>query len=953
MKKPAQLIATFISFVFLTLAVQAQVLVMQPVTTFGTHGDGSVRPGDVLCLTAAGQLQRGMAYNPITGNLLVVDRATNGGFNYIVYIIDGNTGAQLGTLANATITDGGNAAFKLNLIGVADDGAIYAANLANSTTAPTVETRLYRWASESDPSPVCVSPNGLGPTDDPSGGATAASQKRWGDTMTVRGSGLNTQILLANRGTLAALYTPDDGSYAHFTPKTLTTDVATGKLGYGLTFGAGDTFWGTSGAFGNGPLAHLSFNAVAGTATTLTNIPTTRVPGTLTPILVMPSSNLLAGITMVPGADVVRLYDITDTNVPVLLDRKSFVTDTNNAPFSGALALGTNGVLYALDSDNGIMAFTLTTVGSNPLPPVFFLNPANQTALLGTNVTLTSGADSSLAISYQWYSNNVIIDGSIHESATNAFLTLTNVQLSFSANYHVIATNIYGSATSSVAAVTVTTSTSGAVTWNLPAGGTWDSTASWNPTAIPNGVGASATFNNAASAVNPAQTGNRTVTADNGQTVGSITFSNNAANTFTMSITTGAGGSTLTFDEIDAGPATITVPAVVGTGNNTISVPITLTDSLVATVNNITASSAAGALNLTATITGAGGFTKLGDGLCTFGTGTKTYTGPTVLGGGRMRISVAAQPSATSSFTINAGAQLNQITDGALTLGSGPLNLNGAGPTTGPFAIFPGAIRNDTSRVSTINSASVVLQSDTLIHVEGSATGSITIANAVSGPGKLTLTAPTSSANQGQLVLNGNNSYQGGTLVRGGTLVVNAASATLGTGDVTVDNSTSPSSIAKLTIQAGVANAISDIATLTLAGGGTAGVADQSYVELGAGINETVGGLKLGGVSQPAGTYGSTSSGATVQNDEYFSGPGIITVVPVAPLPSLSISLSPPNVVISWATNDSTGFNLVGSANVTTARTNWTAVNPIVVVGTNNTVTVPLTNSIRFFTLIK
>ena len=80
---------------------------------------------------------------------------------------------------------------------------------------------------------------------------------------------------------------------------------------------------------------------------------------------------------------------------------------------------------------------------------------------------------------------------------------------------------------------------------------------------------------------------------------------------------------------------------------------------MVATVNNITASSAAGALNLTATITGAGGFAKLGDGLCTFGTGAKTYTGPTVLGGGRMRMSFAARAQTTSSFTINAGAQLN------------------------------------------------------------------------------------------------------------------------------------------------------------------------------------------------------------------------------------------------------------------------------------------------------
>ena len=262
-----------------------------------------------------------------------------------------------------------------------------------------------------------------------------------------------------------------------------------------------------------------------------------------------------------------------------------------------------------------------------------------------------------------------------------------------------------------------------AETWNLAAGGTWNSTASWNPASIPNAVGANATFNNAASGLNPAQTGNRTVTADGARTVGSINFNNDAANTFTMSITTGTAGS-LIFDESGAGPATIVVNGIAGaTGNNTISAPMTLTDSLVATVNNVTASSAAGALNLTATISGPGGFTKQGDGLATFGTGTKTYSGATVLTGGRMRMSLAASPTATSSFTINAGGQLNLISAGSYTFGSGPMNLNGSGPTTGPFAAFPGAIRNDTGIAVTINN-SVVLQSDTLIHVQGAGTAS-------------------------------------------------------------------------------------------------------------------------------------------------------------------------------------------------------------------------------------
>jgi autotransporter-associated beta strand protein len=209
------------------------------------------------------------------------------------------------------------------------------------------------------------------------------------------------------------------------------------------------------------------------------------------------------------------------------------------------------------------------------------------------------------------------------------------------------------------------------------------------------------------------------------------------------------------------------------------------------------------------------------------------------------------------------------------------LNLNGSGPTTGPYASFPGAIRNDSNLAVTINNL-VVLQSDTLIHVQGSAGGSTTFSSAVSGPGKLALTAQPHDANLGTLALNGANTYFGGTIVDGGTLSVAGTGATLGIGNVTVNsaNLTFAGASARLTIQSGVLDAIADSATLSLAGGGAAGVADDGFADLGASINETVAALLLGGVMEAPGTYGSTLSGALFQYDEYFSGAGIITVIP-------------------------------------------------------------------------
>ncbi len=131
-------------------------------------------------------------------------------------------------------------------------------------------------------------------------------------------------------------------------------------------------------------------------------------------------------------------------------------------------------------------------------------------------------------------------------------------------------------------------------------------------------------------------------------------------------------------------------------------------------------------------------------------------------------------------------------------------------------------------------------------------------------------------AGTGTLVISGANTYTGGTILNSGALTVSGASAKLGTGNVTVSPTTA--TITALSIASGVNNAINDTATLSIAGGGTSGMADQGYVNLGDGINEIVNALVLAGASQAHGTYGSSLSGAMHQMNEFFSGTGLITV---------------------------------------------------------------------------
>ena len=354
-------------------------------------------------------------------------------------------------------------------------------------------------------------------------------------------------------------------------------------------------------------------------------------------------------------------------------------------------------------------------------------------------------------------------------------------------------------------------------TWNQSAGGSWATAGNWDVNAVPDGAGATATFTDPGAA--------RTVTTDSGSTgftVGGLTFNNGTANATTVS--TGSTGSKLILDNTGAGSnVTITVNGT-GTGNTTISVPTTFSQDVLAIVNQTSQSSTAGALNWTGSVSGgSGGFTKQGQGLLTFGTGGKAYTGATVLdtNSGRTRISVAGSPTATSSFTVKAGAQITLITaNGNYTWGTGPLNLNGTGlGATSAQGNFPGVIRNDTNLVATINNP-IVLQSDSLIHVQGAATGSTTFSNTVSGPGGLTLTAVNSNADIGKLVLSGAGSFTGQTVVNAGTLQLNSTSGpALGaTSGLVVHNLTSAGSTFGVVLLT-QPNQINDAAPVTLDGG--------------------------------------------------------------------------------------------------------------------------------------
>ena len=85
-------------------------------------------------------------------------------------------------------------------------------------------------------------------------------------------------------------------------------------------------------------------------------------------------------------------------------------------------------------------------------PPSISIQPSSQFGQVGSNATFNVVADGQQPLSYQW-----LFNGSLLSTATNASLSLTNVQFANAGSYSVIVSNAYGSVTSASATLNVLT----------------------------------------------------------------------------------------------------------------------------------------------------------------------------------------------------------------------------------------------------------------------------------------------------------------------------------------------------------------------------------------------------------------------------------------------------------------------------------------------------------------
>jgi len=124
----------------------------------------------------------------------------------------------------------------------------------------------------------------------------------------------------------------------------------------------------------------------------------------------------------------------------------TLVSNTNLTDFGTTVYAGF--FTYAGPSSNPNVhwaSFDSVSLTGNILgPPTVSVSPSSGTVYIGQNTTFTATPSGAAPFSYQWQLNGVNI-----ASATNATLSLTNVQPSASGTYSVMLTNANGSATAS------------------------------------------------------------------------------------------------------------------------------------------------------------------------------------------------------------------------------------------------------------------------------------------------------------------------------------------------------------------------------------------------------------------------------------------------------------------------------------------------------------------------
>ena len=450
-KLPAKILAA-LAFAGLVGSAQAQVTYTPFLTNVwvvpaGTYS-GMPANGNNNC--------RGIAINPVTTNVLYFSSTggTNNGVNHVGTVAFAS-GSNFIAGLNGTGISGGTVGTEG--VRVADDGTVYAINLSGS---PASSFKIYKWPSDTD---IVTAPTIVANT------AGASFQWRAGDYSDLRGSGINTELVVVGNGsgvnltTNFIIYRPTDASCTTFTNFTITIP---GSVTINLC-GAGVAFEGTNNAIwirraGSAETRRIAYNPTTLTATCdrTNNVDQTvcqglkywkSTNGVELLATVQPATgngaNQIARVFQIPVSPTAALVSVLSSNIPA-------VTGSVNGNALGNVD-AKNGYFVFGAPGHGLSLFKVEFITTAP-PGSVTMAASASTFVSGynQNVTFTTTATGSAPLSNQWFYVTATATNLIPGVSLGTY-TINNVQTTNAGGYFVIVTNLYGRATSAVANITV------------------------------------------------------------------------------------------------------------------------------------------------------------------------------------------------------------------------------------------------------------------------------------------------------------------------------------------------------------------------------------------------------------------------------------------------------------------------------------------------------------------
>jgi len=340
---------TLLSFTAL-LAAHAPAATLVSLSSFG-GGDGWRAPNEIIAgdtpgtasgvnynYLGTGNLERGLAYNPATGNLILVSRSTAGNG---IRVLSGTTGADIGALNQGSgIISGGT--FTTNMVGAASDGSIFVGNL--TTNAASSNFKVYQWASEAAASPTTFFNSAI----------TSSAATRLGDSFDVIESGSSTTIV-AGAGSGALGYATISSSGATRVQAFTPSGIVAGDFRLGITFGPGSAdVWGKQTGTALRETTSAGVNSGSATLTATSEVGLDYA--------VVGSTPYLAAVD--GTSSTVRVYDATDPLNLSLVASANLTSGTlaSNVNITASLKWGAisgdTATLYAMSTNQGIQALT-------------------------------------------------------------------------------------------------------------------------------------------------------------------------------------------------------------------------------------------------------------------------------------------------------------------------------------------------------------------------------------------------------------------------------------------------------------------------------------------------------------------------------------------------------------------------------------------------------------------